>query len=275
MARPAGGARVMADPNIQVAADRLFGAATSGLACQPVRDLFGNLSLHTAYAIQDINTRRALSAGRRQVGYKIGLTAKAVQKQLGVDQPDFGVLFADMAVPDGEPVEVTRLIAPRAEVEIAFVLSRDLDNADLTAAELMSGIAYAVPAIEIVDSRVADWKISILDTIADNASSGLFVLGGEPRKLQDIDMRLCGMVMTRGGEPISVGAGAACLGNPLNAVLWLAQKMAGLGRPMKAGDVILSGALGPMVAAKPGDVMIGRVEGLGSVRAVFDGSPAR
>lgn len=266
---------MMVDPNIQVAADRLFGAATSAAACQPVRDLFADLSLQTAYAIQDINTRRALDAGRRQVGYKIGLTAKAVQRQLGVDKPDFGVLFADMAVPDGEPIDMQRLIAPRAEVEIAFVLSRDLDNADVTVAELMSGIAYAVPAIEIVDSRVADWKISILDTIADNASSGLFVLGGEPRKLQDIDLRLCGMAMTCGGELVSVGAGAACLGSPLNAALWLAQKMAEIGRPMKAGDIILSGALGPMVAAKPGDVMIGRVEGLGSVRAVFDGNQKR
>ena len=152
---------------------------------------------------------------------------------------------------------------------IAFVLGRDLDGDQLTVADLFRAIDYAVPAIEIVGSRVADWDIRITDTIADNASSGLYVLGSRPVRLTDFDMRACGMVMEKAGEPVSVGAGAACLGSPLNATLWLAQVMAEAGRPMRAGDTVLSGALGPMVAVAPGDVFDVRIEGLGSVRAAF------
>lgn len=254
---------------IRQAADMLWTAQTTGQPCGPVRDLLAEGGVDAAYAAQSINTERRLAAGGRLVGRKIGLTSVAVQKQLGVDQPDYGMLFADMAMPDALDIPVRRLIQPKAEAEIAFVLGRDLDGEQLTAADVIRAIDFAVPALEIVDSRVADWGIRILDTVADNASSGLYVLGNEPRLLKDLNLRDCGMVLECRGEPVSTGAGAACLGHPVNATLWLAKVMARVGRPLKAGDTVLSGALGPMVAVRSGDVFEARVEGLGSVRAAF------
>ncbi|MDR3504947.1 MAG: fumarylacetoacetate hydrolase family protein [Acidocella sp.] len=255
--------------SIRQAADLLFEAARSGKPAAPVRTLLAEGDVEAAYAVQAINTQRALDAGRRLVGRKIGLTSLAVQKQLGVGQPDYGMLFADMARGDAEEVALSDVLQPKVEAEIAFVLGRDLTEPQLTAADLFRAIEYAVPAIEIVGSRVANWDIRITDTIADNASSGLYVLGSRPVTLKDFDPRLCGMVMEKSGEPVSVGAGAACLGSPLNAALWLAKVMAKLGRPLLAGDTILSGALGPMVGVQPGDVFDVRIEGLGAVRAAF------
>ncbi len=256
-------------PIIQQIADSLHLAQTSGKPISPVRDLLTEGDVATAYAIQDFNTERGLKDGRRLVGRKIGLTSVAVQKQLGVEQPDYGMLFADMAIPDGWEITRSQLLQPKVEAEIAFVLGRDLDSESPTISDVFRAVDYAVAAIEVVDSRIADWKIGILDTIADNASSGVYVLGGEPRPLTDLDLRLCGMVMECKGEPISTGAGAACLGNPLNAVLWLARTMARVGRPLKAGDTVMSGALGPMCPVVWGDVVEARIEGLGSVRAAF------
>jgi 2-keto-4-pentenoate hydratase len=257
------------DASVVAAADRLLAAYRTWQPCAPVRDLIGATDVDAAYAVQERNTRQWLAAGRRLVGRKIGLTAKSVQKQLGVSQPDFGMLFADMAVPDGEPVATERLLQPKVEGEIAFVLGRDLAELQPTVADVLAAVEYALPALEIVDSRVANWQIGITDTIADNASSGLYVLGAEPRALDAFDLRLCGMVLERRGEQVSVGAGAACLGHPLNAVLWLARELARTGRPLQAGDVVLSGALGPMVPVRPGDVFELRINGLGSVRAAF------
>jgi len=254
---------------VRAAADRLHQAAASGKPTAPIRDLLGDGDVAAAYAVQAINTRRALDGGRRLVGRKIGLTSLAVQKQLGVGQPDYGMLFADMARPEALDVSLADVLQPKVEAEIAFVLGRDLDGDQLTVADLFRAIEWAVPAIEIVGSRVANWDIRITDTIADNASSGLYVLGSRPVRLADFDPRACGMVMEKAGEPVSVGAGAACLGSPLNATLWLAQVMAKAGYPMRAGDTVLSGALGPMVAVAPGDVFDVRIEGLGSVRAAF------
>lgn len=255
--------------NIAAAAQRLWDAACTGTPCAPIRDLLDDGDIDAAYAVQEINTKRGLDAGRRLVGRKIGLTSKAVQTQLGVGQPDYGMLFADMAVPEGEDIRLSDVSQPKVEAEVAFILGDDLDEENLTVVDLMNAVDYAVAAIEVVGSRVANWDIRILDTIADNASSGLYVLGSEPRALGEFDLRLCGMVMERKGEPVSVGAGAACLGNPLTAALWLARVMARIGRPLRAGDTILSGALGPMVPAAPGDVFEARINGLGSVRAAF------
>ncbi len=254
---------------IREAADRLHAAAKSGTPTAPIRDLLEAGDAAAAYAVQQINTERALAAGRRLVGRKIGLTSLAVQKQLGVDQPDYGMLFADMARPEALDIPLADVMQPKVEAEIAFVLGRDLDGEQLTVADLFRAIDYAVPAIEIVGSRVANWDIRLTDTIADNASSGLYVLGSRPVRITDFDMRMCGMVMEKAGEPVSVGAGAACMGSPLNATLWLAKVMARVGRPMRAGDTILSGALGPMVPVAPGDVFDVRIDGLGSVRAAF------
>ena len=255
--------------NIQKAADALYTAHADKTPCDPIRDLLQDGDVDGAYAVQEINTKRWLDEGRKLVGRKIGLTSVAVQQQLGVDQPDYGMLFADMAIAEGEEVPLGALIQPKAEAEVAFVIGKDLPHKDLTLSDLMSAIEYVLPSIEIVDSRVADWNIRILDTVADNASSGLYVLGAEPVKLERLDLRTCGMVMSLKGEPVSTGVGAACLGHPLNAALWLAKTMARVGRPLSAGDQIMSGALGPMVPAQPGDVMEARIEGLGSVRAAF------
>jgi 2-keto-4-pentenoate hydratase len=207
---------------------------------------------------------------RRIVGCKIGLTARAVQAQLGVDQPDFGMLFDDMGYGDGEPVPLAILHQPKIEAEVAFVLGRDLTAEQPTQVDVINAIEYALPALEIVGSRIAGWNIKFVDTVADNASSGAYVLGATPRKLSEFDLRLCGMVTSRRGEPVSVGAGAACLGNPLNAVVWLARTMAAVGSPLHAGDLVLSGALGPMVAVQPGDIFDTRIHGLGCVKAVFE-----
>ncbi len=254
---------------VEIAARQLRVAAEQGEPCDPVRALIGDDNLGAAYAVQDLNTAAAIENGRRLVGRKIGLTAKVVQAQFNVDSPDYGMLFADMDVPEGEEIPWRGLMQPKAEAEIAFVLGADLDQEQLTSADAMNAIAYAVAAIEIVDSRIKDWQIGITDTVADNASAGLFVLGNQPRKLGEFDPRLCGMVMECRGEPISVGAGVACLGSPISSALWLAKMMAKVGRPLAAGDIILSGALGPMAPISPGDVIETRISGLGSVRAAF------
>lgn len=254
---------------IEDVAARLRGAAGGGNPIPPVRDELAPGGVQAAYAVQNVNTEHALARGRRLVGRKIGLTSKSVQKQLGVDSPDFGMLFADMALCDGEEVGPGKVMQPKVEAEVAFVLARDLVHEQPTLTDVISAVAYALPAIEIVGSRIANWDIKLLDTVADNASSGLYVLGAEPRKLDGLDLRLCGMVMERKGEAVSLGAGAACLGNPLNAALWLARTMVEVGRPLRAGDVLMSGALGPMVAVTPGDVVEARIGGLGSVRAAF------
>ncbi|WP_325050863.1 2-keto-4-pentenoate hydratase [Actinomadura spongiicola] len=253
--------------NIETAAERLRGAYTDGAPCAPVRDLI--TTVDDAYAVQDALTGTWLAAGRRLAGRKIGLTSRAVQEQLGVDSPDFGMLFADMAVPDGAEIPAGAVLQPRAEAEVALVLDRDLTHERHTAADVIRATAFALPAIEVVGSRVQDWDITLVDTVADNASSGMYVLGNRPVPLKDVDLRLCGMVMERRGEQVSTGNGAACLGHPLNAALWLADTLVRVGRPLRAGDTVLTGALGPVVPAAPGDVFEARVDGLGDVRVAF------
>jgi 2-keto-4-pentenoate hydratase len=261
--------------DIAGAARSLRDAARSGNFIAPLRETFAQMTAADAYAIQRANTEhRVHEQGRRIVGCKIGLTAKAVQAQLGVDQPDFGMLFDDMGFGDGEPVPMQALQQPKIEAEVAFVLGRDLDMENPGHADVIQAIDHLLPALEIVGSRIADWNIRFVDTVADNASSGVYVLGGTPKRLRDVDLGLCGMVMTRRGEPVSAGAGAACLGNPINAVVWLARTMAAVGQPLRAGHVVLSGALGPMVAVNAGDVFETRINGLGSVKAVFEAEPA-
>lgn len=264
----------MPDQLAQSIADRLDTALRSASSIPPIKDELPVGDLDFAYAIQEVNTQRALSEGRRLVGRKIGLTSPAVQRQLGVDQPDFGMLFDDMSVDENGLVPAGKLIQPKVEAEIGFVLKSDLPHERMTISEVMSAIDYALPCLEIVDSRIADWKISILDTIADNASSGLFVTGTDKVDISDLDLRLCGMVIELDGEPVSTGAGAAYLGNPLNAVKWLAETMVKTGRPLKAGDLVLSGALGPMYPALPGQCFEARISGLGSVRVNFEGTSA-
>ena len=210
------------------------------------------------------------SASRRRVGRKIGLTSVVVQQQMGVTTPDFGVLFDDMARGDSEPIAFDDLLQPRIEAEVAFVLGSDLPARPVTITDVLRAVDFVVPAIEVCDSRIADWDISIFDTVADNASAGVFVTGSAPRSLRQIDdLRDMEMVLTKSGRTISSGRGSACLGHPVNAVVWLANQVAERGEPLAAGEIVLSGSLGALVPAEPGATYEAVIDGLGSVRAVF------
>ena len=246
------------------AANRLRTAYRDG-AIAPLRDALDPTDAAGAYAVQQINTDFWTDQGRRIVGRKIGLTAKTVQTQLGVDQPDYGVLFDDMAITDGGILEPSRVLQPKAEAEIALVLKKDLNTSNATVEDVTAATAYAVAAIEIVDSRIADWKITFADTVADNGSSAFFVLGENQHLLADLDLYTCGMVMEINGKITSTGAGAACLGHPLKAAAWLASTLGQMGIGLKAGDILLTGALGPMVALTPGDHVKAAIGGVGAV----------
>ncbi|WP_214403508.1 2-keto-4-pentenoate hydratase [Pseudonocardia lacus] len=259
-------------PPIQEAAERLRTAARTRTPCPPVRDLLPDATARTAYAVQNLLTESALAEGRRIVGRKVGLTSPAVQAQLGVDQPDFGVLFADMAVGPGAVIDSGRLLQPKVEAEIAFVLGADLDGADLDADAVRAATDHVVAALEIVDSRIAGWDITYADTVADNASSGLFVLGEQTRPLEGLDLTEVRMqLLDAAGTVVSEGVGAACLGDPVNAVLWLARTCRDLGSPLRTGEVVLSGALGPMVVATPDSTFTATLSGLGGVSTSFSG----
>ena len=259
------------ETSVETVALAIREAELSKKAIAPVRPQLGGESadVDIAYAVQEVNTQRALVEGRRLVGRKIGLTSVAVQKQLGVDAPDFGMLFADMSYGDGEAIPAGLLIQPKVEAEIALIINKDLTQEKHTYADIISATEYALPAIEVVDSRIENWKISLIDTVADNASSAAYVLGSRPVKLENLDLVNCKMTMTRAGEVVSQGVGKACLSNPLNAAVWLADEMVRRGRPLLAGDIILTGALGPMVVANAGDEFLVEIEGFGSVTATF------
>ncbi|MPY55939.1 2-keto-4-pentenoate hydratase [Streptomyces spongiae] len=259
----------MAHPSVEQAAARLAAAFDEGCPVAPVRDLIGSHDIAAAYAVQQELTRRRQAGGAVVVGRKIGLTSPAVQQQLGVDQPDFGVLFADMDVSAEPEVPSARLLQPKAEAEIAFVLKEDLAEGDLDPAQVRAAVDYAVAALEIVDSRIADWDISLADTVADNASSGLFVLAGHRLTLADFQPRETTMRLYADDVLVSEGNGAACLGDPLDALAWLARTARDLGDPLRAGQVILSGALGPMVPAPPGTRIRAEISSLGTVSATF------
>lgn len=257
------------DAAIEAASARLAEAARSGVPCAPVRDLIGSTDINAAYAVQDHGIQARIADGAVVVGRKIGLTSKAVQQQIGVDQPDLGYLFEDMGYTESDVVPMSRLLQPKAEAEVAFVLKEDLAEGDLDREQIRASVDYITAAIEIVDSRIADWDITFGDTVADNGSSALYVLGSERRSLDEVEPVEVEMTMTRNGEQVSQGNGAACLDDPLNAVSWLAHKAREFGDPLRAGQVILSGALGPMVAVQPGDSVTATITGLGSVTAQF------
>lgn len=250
------------------AAERLLNAHRTGAPAEPIRDLIGSADIDAAYAIQQRVIGARIDAGATVVGRKIGLTSEAVQRQVGVDRPDFGVLLDDMQYRDGELIPYTRLLQPRAEVEVAFVLGADLDG-DLDARTIRDAVAYASPAIEIVDSRVRDWDITITDTVADNASSGAFVLGDARVELSQFEPQGVSMTLVCDGQELSNGIGAACLGDPLNALAWLAGTARQYGAHLRKGDIILSGALGPLAPISPGQVITATITPMGHVTAMF------
>jgi 2-keto-4-pentenoate hydratase len=239
-------------PAVQEAADRLIMAFEKRQPCAPVRDLIGPSDMATAYDVQQIVTANRVAGGVSIIGRKIGLTSKAIQQQVGVDQPDFGYLFSDMGVADGGDTPMESLLQPRVEAEIAFVLGSDLEG-EITDQAVRAAIGHAVMSLEVVDSRVANWDIALADTVADNASSGTYVLGSRHLSLDEFEPRETLMEMTIDGDVVSTGNGAACLDDPLAAVAWLARTAQDFGEPLRAGQLVLSGALGPMVPVKAGD----------------------
>jgi 2-keto-4-pentenoate hydratase len=253
-----------APAGLRSVANTLLGALKTVRPCGPVRDLLEG-DLDSAYAVQELIIQSRTSVRNRRVGRKVGLTAPAVQRQLGVDQPDFGVLLSDMQRGEDEQIPHAALIAPRIEAEIAFVMGRDVEATDRDS--VISAVDYVAPALEIVDSRIAGWDIGIVDTVADNASSAYFVLGNGKATLNDYIPAGAEMVMTINGQQVSQGTGADCLGDPINALLWVAETAAALGRPLRAGEVVLSGALGPKAPLKSGDVVEARNSGLGTYTA--------
>nr|WP_124711298.1 fumarylacetoacetate hydrolase family protein [Gordonia insulae] len=241
----------------------------TGRPCAAVRDLIGPDNVAAAYRVQE-QLNALLDDGRRTViGRKIGATSAAVQQQLGVDQPDFGVLFSDMAFTDGATIPMGRLLQPKAEAEVAFRLVEDLATGSLDVAQCRAAVGEAVAAIEIVDSRIREWDISFADTVADNASSGVFVLGDRWRLLSEFEPVDVTMSMSIDGTVVSSGSGADCLGDPLNALSWLARRAREFGNPLEAGQIILSGALGPMRPLHPGAQITVTIGGLGDVSASF------
>ena len=252
----------------ETAARRLRDAYSSG-AVPPLRDLLEPVDIDGAYAVQAINTQFWVSQGRRIVGRKAGLTAKAVQTQLGVDQPDFGVLFDDMAIADGGTLDPAWTLQPKAEAEIALVLGASLTSANTTAEQVALAVKSVHAAIEIVDSRIADWKIAFADTVADNGSSAFYVLAEHGKPLAGLDLYTAGMVMEINGQIVSLGAGAAALGHPLNAAAWLASTLAQRDEPLQAGDILLTGALGPMVTMKQGDHVRAIIGGIGEASFTY------
>jgi 2-oxopent-4-enoate/cis-2-oxohex-4-enoate hydratase len=250
--------------------DELYQALIDRRPVAPLTARGLSLTVDDAYRIQQRMVARRLEKGETVIGKKIGVTSKAVQQMLDVHQPDFGYLLSGMVVNEGEAITAATMIAPRAEGEIAFILGRRLMGPGITGADVLAATEVVLPCFEIVDSRIRDWKIQIVDTVADNASCGVFVLGGRAVDPRGIDLALCGMTLEKNGELVATGAGAAVQGSPENAVAWLANTLGRLGIALEPGEVILSGSLAPLIPVVAGDslrVDIGEIGGC-SVRFV-------
>lgn len=262
-------AGVIADADRRAAAAALAIAERECVPIDPVSRHWSGLDVVDAYEIQSINAQQRLAAGGALRGHKVGLTSRAMQQMLGVQEPDYGHLFADMFWPDGSTVPIDELCQPRVEIEVAFVLHDTLSGPGVTVADVLRTTAFVLPAIEIIDSRVRDWEITLADTIADNASSARVVLGGKATRTDGIDLRLLGCVLRRNGEIVETGASGAALGNPAGAVAWLANKLAEFGVGLETGHVVMPGACTRAIDVHRGDVIRGEFDELGSVSVGF------
>ncbi len=259
----------MNSPLIPQLGAELHRALSEHAAIAPLTERHPALTIEDAYQIQLAMIQPRLDAGERVIGKKIGVTSQVVMDMLGVDQPDFGHLLSGMLLGDGASIACADLIAPKAEGEIAFVLKDDLTGPGVTLADVLRATAYVMPCFEIVDSRIRDWKIRIQDTVADNASAAAFVLGDGGVAPHEVDLACVGMTLEKNGEIVATGAGAAALGHPANAVVWLANTLGRLGIGLKRGEVILSGSLAAMVPVKPGDQLRMSLGGIGSASVRF------
>lgn len=259
----------MQTDRLQHLGDELFTALQSRKTLTPLTSRHTDLSIEDAYHIQQRMVQRRLDCGETVVGKKIGVTSKAVMDMLGVFQPDFGYLLSGMVYGEGQTIPLDTLIQPKAEGEIAFILKKDLMGPGVTNADVLAATDSVMPCFEIVDSRIENWKIKIQDTVADNASCGVFVLGDRAVSPRRVDLSTCGMVLEKNGEVIGTGAGAAALGSPVNAVAWLANTLGRLGIGLKAGEVILSGALAAMAPIAKGDAFRVSIGGIGSCSVRF------
>ena len=249
--------------------DELYEALTAGKTVSPLTSRGFDITIEDAYHIQQRMLARRIEKGEKVVGKKIGVTSKAVMNMLGVGQPDFGYLLDGMVYNEGESIPMDTLIQPKAEGEIAFLLNKDLMGPGLTAADILAATEGVMACFEIVDSRIQDWKIKIQDTVADNASCGVFVLGDRLVDPREVDLTTCGMVLEKNGEIVATGAGAAAMGHPANAVAWLANTLGAHGIALEAGEVVLSGSLGIMVPVKAGDNLRVAIGGIGGCSVRF------
>ncbi|MBV1906130.1 MAG: fumarylacetoacetate hydrolase family protein [Pseudomonadales bacterium] len=259
----------MNESQLEQISAQLFGAWNDASTITPLTENYPDLSIAEAYKIQELLVASRLNAGSRIIGRKIGVTSKAVMDMLGVNQPDYGTLLDDMSFERGATIDTGTLVKPRAEGEIAFVLKKNLQGPGVTAADVLAATEGVMACFEIVDSRIADWKIKIQDTIADNASCGVFVLSDRLVSVDNLNLYSCGMVLEKNGEIAGLGAGAATMGSPVNAVVWLANTLGALGIELKAGEIILSGALSAMLDVNEGDFFRMEIGGIGECSVRF------
>ncbi|MFG1965347.1 2-keto-4-pentenoate hydratase [Nonomuraea sp. NPDC049028] len=255
--------------SVEKAAADLLAAYRTGDPIQPLTTIYPELSVADAYAIQRHQIDALVADGAVVKGHKVGLTSAAMRRQLGVDQPDYGHLLDSMFHLDGAPIDTRRFLQPRIEPEIAFVLKRPLSGPGVTTAEAVAAVDFLLPALEIIDSRIADWRITLADTIADNASSGGVVLGTRPVRLETVDLALAGCLLHRNGDLVQTGAGGAVLGSPLNALVWLANTLGEQGVALEAGHVVLPGSITVAIPVTAGDIVSATFAGIGTVTARF------
>jgi 2-keto-4-pentenoate hydratase len=253
----------------ELAAD-LAQAERSREPIAPLTSAYPDIDVVDAYEIQLINIRQRVAEGARVLGHKVGLSSLAMQQMMGVDEPDYGHLLDEMQVFEDTPVKAGRYLYPRVEVEVGFILSADLPGAGCTEEDVLAATAALVPSIELIDTRITDWKIALCDTIADNASSAGFVLGEARVAPTDIDVKAIDAVLTRNGEVIAEGRSDAVLGNPVTAVAWLSRKVESFGVRLKKGDIVLPGSCTRAIDAHAGDEFVADFTGLGSVRLSFE-----